>query len=80
MAGALAAAVGLALDDEFVAGGHESVDRGLGEEGVGHESEPLDRFSVRGDDRRRGAVAFDDEFVDVGVSAASRVAARSRRG
>jgi len=38
----------------------------LREEWVGHAAEPLDRFTVRGHDRRGGAVTFDDEFVDVG--------------
>ena len=44
----------------------EPVDRGLREERVGHLSEPLDRFAVGGDDGGGGAVAFDDELVDVG--------------
>src|SRR5947209_7335291 len=64
--GLLASAVGLAVDDEFVGGGLEPVDGGLGEERVGHEAEPFDRLPVGGDDGGRGAVAFDDEFVDVG--------------
>ena len=41
--GALAFAVGLAVDDELVAGGGEPVDGGLGEELVVHEGEPFDR-------------------------------------
>jgi hypothetical protein len=32
----LAAPVGLAFDDEFVGGGDEAVDGGLGEQRVGH--------------------------------------------
>jgi hypothetical protein len=40
-AGSLALPVGVALEDEFVGGGLEPVDRGLGEERVGHEAEPL---------------------------------------
>ena len=32
----LAAAVGLSFDDEFVGGGDEAVDGGLGEQRVGH--------------------------------------------
>ena len=47
-------------------GGLEPVDGGLCEERVGHESEPFDGFAVRGNDRRSGAVAFDDELVDIG--------------
>ena len=34
-------AVGLALDDEFVGGALEAVDRGLGEQRVGHLGEEL---------------------------------------
>jgi hypothetical protein len=59
----LVAPVGLAVEDEFVGGGLQPVDCGLGEERVGHVAEPLDWFSVRGDDRGGGAVAFDDELV-----------------
>jgi hypothetical protein len=49
-----------------VGSGLEPVDGGLGEEGVGHQAEPLGRLAVGGDDGCRGAVAFDDELVDVG--------------
>ena len=62
----LALSVGLAVEDEFVGGGLESVDGRLGEEGVGHQAEPFDRFPVRRCHRGRGAVSFDDELVDVG--------------
>ena len=65
-AGLLAGPVGLAVEDEFVGGGLEPVDGGLGEERVGHQPEPLDRLAVGGDDGGGGAVAFDDELVDVG--------------
>ena len=58
--------VGLAVEDEFVGGGLESVDRGLGEEWVGHQSEPLDGLAVAGHDRCCAPVSFDDEFVDIG--------------
>jgi hypothetical protein len=64
--GLLALPVGLAVEDEFVGGGLEPVDGGLGEEWVGHEAEPLDGLAVGGDDRGGGAVSFRDEFVDVG--------------
>ena len=40
-AGALALAVGVAFDDELVAGGGEPVDGGLGEQLVVHEAEPF---------------------------------------
>jgi hypothetical protein len=39
--GFLAAAVGLAFDDEFVCCGGESVDSRLGQERVGHDGQPL---------------------------------------
>ena len=47
-------------------GGLESVDRGLSEEWVGHQAEPLDRGSVRGHHRGRSPMPLDDQFVDVG--------------
>ena len=56
-------AVGLAVEDEFVGSGLEAVDCGLGEERVGHQCEPFDRFTVRGGHRGGAAVAFDDELV-----------------
>ena len=34
-------AVGLAVEHELMRGGLEPVDGGLGQEGVGHEAEPL---------------------------------------
>ena len=46
------AAVGLAVDDEFVAGGDEPVDRGLGEQRVAHHADPFIwgwHMFVRGD-------------------------------
>jgi hypothetical protein len=64
-AGFLSSSVGLAVQDEFVGGGLEAVDRGLGEEGVGHLGEPFDGFTVGGDHGGGGAVAFDDELVDI---------------
>src|SRR2546421_87991 len=65
-AGFLPAAVALPVEDEFVGGGLEPVDGALGQEGVGHLADPLDRLPVRRDDRGRGPVPLDDEFVDVG--------------
>ena len=64
--GLLVAPVGLAVEDEFVGGGLESVDGGLGEEGVGHESQPLDRVSVRRDNCRRLPVALHYQLINVG--------------
>ena len=57
--------VGLAVEHEFVGGGSEPVDGGLGEQ-IGHEPEPLERLMVGGGHRRRGSVVLDKEFVDVG--------------
>jgi hypothetical protein len=48
--GALAAAVGVAFDDELVAGGGEPVDGGLGQQRVGHQGEPFAGVAVGGDD------------------------------
>ena len=45
-AGLLALPVGLAVEDEFVGRRLQPVDGGLGEEGVGHLCEPLDRLTV----------------------------------
>src|SRR5262249_53501984 len=64
--GFLASAVGVAFDDEFVGGGDESVDGGLGEEGVGHHGQPLGGFAVGGDHGGGLAVAFHGQLVEVG--------------
>src|SRR5258707_13312039 len=48
--GALSFAVGVAFDDELVAGGGEPVDGGLGEELVVHEGGPFVGGAVGGDD------------------------------
>ena len=61
------AAVGLALDDELVAAGDEPVDRGLRQERVAHDADPLRGVAVAGDDGRAFVVAFDDELVEVAV-------------
>ena len=62
----LAAPVGLVFDDQFVGGGGEPVDGGLGEQGVGHHGEPFVGGAVGGDDGRCFVVAFDAELVEVG--------------
>src|SRR6516225_2344465 len=62
----LAAPVGLAFDDEFVGGGGEPVDGGLGEERVGHHGEPFFGGAVGGDYGGGPLVAFDADLVEVG--------------
>src|SRR6266480_625308 len=64
--GTLAAAVRVAFDYEFVAGGGEPVDGGLGQQRVGHEREPLTGVSVGSDHGGGFAVAFGDDLVEVG--------------
>ena len=64
--GLLAVPIAVAVEHELVGGGLQSVDRRLGEEGIGHEAEPLDGLPVRRGDGGRPAVAFDDQLVDVG--------------
>jgi hypothetical protein len=49
----LALPVGLAVQDEFVGGGLQSVDRGLREQPIGHQREPLNRLTVGGHDGGR---------------------------
>ena len=65
-AGALALAVGVAFDDELVAGGGEPVDGGLGEQLVVHEAEPFIRGPVGGGDGGVMAVPGDGQLVEVG--------------
>src|SRR5512135_3869947 len=62
----LAAPVGLAFDDEFVGGGGEPVDGGLGQQRVGHHRQPLLGGPVRGHHGGGPLVAFDAELVEVG--------------
>jgi hypothetical protein len=61
--------VGLAVEDEFVCGGLKPVDRGLRQERVGHQGEPLARFAVARHDGGGAAVPFHDEFVAMPNSA-----------
>lgn len=60
-----AAAVGLSFDDELVVGGDEPVDGKPGEQRVAHGRDPLAGVAVRGQDRARALMPFDDEFVEV---------------
>src|SRR5215510_8702748 len=62
----LAAPVGLSFDDQFVGGGDEAVDGGLGEQRVGHHREPFFGGAVGGHDGGGALVAFDAELVEVG--------------
>src|SRR3972149_144530 len=64
-------AVGLALDDEVVAVGGESVDGALCTNGVGESGEPFVGPSIRSEDHRAGTVSFEEELV--GVAAFLRV-------
>ena len=67
-AGALPFAVGVAFDDEWVAGGGEPVDGGLCEQRVVHEAEPFIRGPVRGADGGVAAVPGDGQLVEVAGS------------
>src|SRR5512132_4345488 len=62
----LAAPVGLAFDDEFVGGGDEPVDGGLGEQRVCHHGQPFLGGAVRGHHGGGPLVALDAELVEVG--------------
>src|SRR5215469_17174339 len=62
----LAATVGLSFDDEFVGGGDEPVDGGLGEQRVGHHGQPFVGGAVGGHDGGGFLVAFDAQLVEVG--------------
>lgn len=64
--GFLAAPVALAVEGQLVGGGLEPVDGGLGEQAVGHESEPLDRLPVGGHDGGCLAVPLHDDLEEVG--------------
>lgn len=55
---ALALPVGGAFDDEGVGSGGESVDRGLGQQGVAGEAEPFGGFPVRHPDGGGFAVVW----------------------
>ena len=58
-------AVGLAVEDELVGGRLETVDGGLGQQGIGHLGDPLDGLAVRRHQRRSRPVALDDQLVDI---------------
>src|SRR5438045_4231591 len=62
----LAAPAGLAFDDQFVGGGGEPVDRGLGEQWAGHHGQPLLGGAVGGGHGGGPLVAVDAELVEVG--------------
>lgn len=54
-----------AFDDELVSAVGEAVECGVGEDGVGEETDPLGDVPVAGDDEAGAAVALDDERVEV---------------
>ena len=56
--GFLSLPVALAFDDEFEGSGLQTVDRGLGQQWVGHHGHHLRGLPVGGDDRGRVPVAF----------------------
>src|SRR6516165_8569862 len=58
--------VGLAVDDEFVGGGDEPVDGGLGQERVGHHRQPFLGGAVGGHYGGGPLVALDADLVEVG--------------
>jgi hypothetical protein len=57
--------VGLAVEDELVGGRLETVDGGLGQQGIDHLPDPLDGLEVQGDQRGSVPVALDDQLVDI---------------
>jgi hypothetical protein len=65
MVGFLSLPVALALNDQLERGGLEAVDRGLGQQRVGHHGQDLGWFPVGGDDRGGVLVAFHDQLIEV---------------
>ena len=53
------------VDDELVGAVGETVEGGVGEDGVGEEPYPLGNVAIRSDDEAGAAVALDDEGVEV---------------
>src|SRR5262252_1505656 len=62
----LAAPVGLAFDDQFVGGGGEPVDGGLGQQRAGHHGQPLLSGAVGGHHGGGPLVTLDAQLVEVG--------------
>jgi len=65
VAGTLALAEALALDDDLVSVVSEPVERALGEDRVVEQGDPLLDGAVAGDDGRGAAVALEDHLVEV---------------
>ena len=63
--GSGALAVGRSFDDQGVGGAGEPVDGWLSEQGVGGHGQPFGGLAVRCHDGGLGAVALDDDFVEV---------------
>ena len=57
---------GPAFENQVVGGRLQTVDSGLGQQGVGHLGDPLDRFAVGGDESGGASVPLDHQFIDVG--------------
>jgi hypothetical protein len=70
----LALPVGRSFDDEFVGGGDEPVDGGLGQQRVGQHGQPFVRGAVGGHDGGGFVVAFDAQLVEVGGAGPRRAA------
>lgn len=68
-------AVGLPFDDEFVAGGHEPVDGGLGQQRVAHDHPNGARLEVT---RAGLLMPFDDQLVEVRRLGGVRMACSAR--
>jgi hypothetical protein len=53
------------FQDQLIGGRLETVDGGLGQQGVGHLGDPLDGFAVGGDEGGGAAVPLDHQLIDV---------------
>lgn len=63
--GILAAPVGVALDDDFIGGGLQPVERGLGDLGFGALGQPPGRLAVGGQQRGPGEVALHGDLIEI---------------
>ena len=58
-------AIRFALDDEVVGVAGEAIDGALRAHGIGKGREPFVRAAIRGDDDRAGAIALEEQVVEV---------------